>query len=458
MEIKDDRFNWQKILMDHSCRRSAAHNRFLQTRKNALLDLEKIFYLQVANRQHSSNMAPVSGQTSIPVSSGHSYTERLVLEQPLFDKFHLEQFSRGPVEGCFGEDYRVFRNKRVARIPNGDFLLMSRVMEIEGKPFEINPPASIQVEYDVLTDAWYLLDNDYPSIPYSILMEIALQPCGFLTAYLRTPLLYPEIEYYFRNLDGTSCLILEKDLRGKVIQANASLLSSVVSAGIIIQKFSFELSSEGSPFFQGETTFGFFTGETMAKQAGLDGGGKSTPRQMSDKQDVLLDLNSLRTMAEAPDKPAYYTLPRRQMKYLDEIKILTDTVDGKSVRLIGSKMINPQDWFFDCHFYQDPVMPGSLGVEAVFEALKAYALHFRLGDHFTNPHFSLEAGQDVTWKYRGQIIPANKHMEIEVISLTVEEHPDRIVVKGDASLWVDQVRIYEIKNAAINVREGGKNE
>ncbi len=103
-------------------------------------------------------------------------------------------------------------------------------------------------------------------------------------------------------------------------------------------------------------------------------------------------------------------------------------------------------------------MPGSLGVEAVFEALKAYALHFRLGSNFTNPHFSLEAGQDVTWKYRGQIIPANKHMEIEVKSLAMEEHPDRIVVKGDASLWVDQVRIYEIKNAAINVREGGKNE
>ncbi len=458
MEIKDDRFNWQKILLDHSSRRSAAHNRFLQTRKNALLDLEKISQMQAANRQFSSNMASVSGQPSIPVPGEPPQAEKLDIHQPLFNKFHLEQFARGPVEGCFGEDYRIFRNKRVARIPNGDFLFMSRVMEIEGKPFEINPPASILVEYDVPLDAWYLFDNDFPRIPYSILMEIALQPCGFLTAYLRTPLLYPEIEYFFRNLDGTSCLLLDMDLRGKVIHAKASLLSSVVSAGIIIQKFSFELSSEGTPFFRGETTFGFFTGETMAKQAGLDGGGKSTPRQLIGEQAIPLDLKSLTTMQDPSNKRTYYSLPRRRMRFLDEIQILPDNMGLKVESIYGSKMIDPKEWFFDCHFYQDPVMPGSLGVEAVFEALKAYALHFRLGDHFINPHFGLEAGQDVTWKYRGQIVPANKHMEINVKSLRIEEHPDRILIMGDASLWVDHVRIYEILNAAINVREGGKND
>jgi 3-hydroxymyristoyl/3-hydroxydecanoyl-(acyl carrier protein) dehydratase len=248
------------------------------------------------------------------------------------------------------------------------------------------------------------------------------------------------------------------DLRGKVISAKATLLSSVVSAGIIIQKFGFELSSNGIRFFEGETTFGFFTGETMAKQAGLDGGGKSTHPQKNGSQAIMLDTKPVLNMVDPSNKRAYYTLPRGQMRFLDEIWLLPDAANGKPVSIYGSKMINPQDWFFNCHFYQDPVMPGSLGVEAVFEAIKAYALHDRLGYHFINPHFGLEAGQDITWKYRGQIIPANKHMEIEVVSLVVEEHPDRIVVRGDASLWVDQVRIYEIKNAAINVREGGKND
>ena len=36
----------------------------------------------------------------------------------------------------------------------------------------------------------------------------------------------------------------------------------------------------------------------------------------------------------------------------------------------ASRPVNPQDWFYPFHFYQDPVMPGSLGVEAILEAMQ----------------------------------------------------------------------------------------
>ena len=43
------------------------------------------------------------------------------------------------------------------------------------------------------------------------------------------------------------------------------------------------------------------------------------------------------------------------------------------------KAVDPRDWFYACHFYQDPVMPGSLGLEAMVEALQAFVLRLGLG-------------------------------------------------------------------------------
>ena len=36
-------------------------------------------------------------------------------------------------------------------------------------------------------------------MPYSVLMEIALQPCGLLGAYLGSTLKFPDKNLYFRN-------------------------------------------------------------------------------------------------------------------------------------------------------------------------------------------------------------------------------------------------------------------
>ena len=58
-------------------------------------------------------------------------------------------------------------------------------------------------------------------------------------------------------------------------------------------------------------------------------------------------------------------------------------------------------------------MPGSLGVEAIIELLQCYALSNDLGKQFTNPRF-IAPTTKVEWKYRGQITPLNKKMNLDV--------------------------------------------
>ncbi len=38
-------------------------------------------------------------------------------------------------------------------------------------------------------------------------------------------------------------------------------------------------------------------------------------------------------------------------------------------KIIAELDIDPSLWFFDCHFYADPVMPGSLGVDAMWQLI-----------------------------------------------------------------------------------------
>ena len=111
------------------------------------------------------------------------------------------------------------------------------------------------------------------------------------------------------------------------------------------------------------------------------------------------------------------------------------------------------DWFFSCHFYQDPVMPGSLGVEAILQAMQLYALQQNLGGHLKSPYFTHRANHKIAWMYRGQIIPDNERMYLEIHISNVDVSDTQVTLTGDASLWKDTMRIYEVKDIAMSILE-----
>jgi 3-hydroxymyristoyl/3-hydroxydecanoyl-(acyl carrier protein) dehydratase len=115
--------------------------------------------------------------------------------------------------------------------------------------------------------------------------------------------------------------------------------------------------------------------------------------------------------------------------------------------------VDDRAWFFAAHFHQDPVMPGSLGLEAIFQAMRAYALQLDLGRPFCSPRFGLAADHLTVWKYRGQITPDAGQMDLEVDMTRLEERDGRVTLLGDASVWCDGLRIYEVRDAAICLAE-----
>ena len=79
-------------------------------------------------------------------------------------------------------------------------------------------------EYDVPLDEWYFSSERQAAMPFAILLEIALQPCGWLAAYLGSALTSKE-DLSFRNLGGKAVYL-------EPVLADAGTLSIKIQFGL----------------------------------------------------------------------------------------------------------------------------------------------------------------------------------------------------------------------------------
>ena len=376
----------------------------------------------------------------------------------LYDSTVIDEFAMGSLAKVFGPEFNIYDHKKGPRTPNGDLQLISRILDLKGERFNFKAVSEIVSEYDVPENAWFLVENSAPIAPYAIIMEIALQPCAFLSAYMGTTLLYPEAEMCFRNLSSEAQLIYTPDLRGKTIRVIVKMLNVSKAAETVVMNFTYELVCDGNTFYQGKTQFGYFTPKALGMQKGLDRGAKKPPwfaeqnLELSTAQKIVLQTEQAQQQyyQANPQKP-FYRLAGKQLDFLDEAYLFPNLGLFKQGYVFATKKVDPNDWFYPFHFHGDPVMPGSLGVEAILQAMKLFILDQGLGSEFQSPYFSHHPGT-THWNYRGQITPDNETMDLEIHIKSIENLPNSIVVKADAHLWKNKMRIYEITDAAIVIQ------
>ncbi len=384
-------------------------------------------------------------------------------EGALLNELDITKFALSNLSEAFGPDFACYDGRTVSRQPNTDLQLISRVLRIEGERLQLKQPSTIYAEYDVPKDAWYYQQNASNTMPYSVLMEIALQPCGLLGAYLGSTLPFSDKNLFFRNLDGTGELLdlpMGTDWRGKTIHNKAVLVSSVALGGTVLQNYTFELSIDGQVFYRGKSSFGFFPGEALAQQVGLDNGKAIAPwyqqHHLEAKDYMSIKLDSLygkMKLFKAPTDKPHYRLSGEQLSLLNDLKLVKEGGEHGKGYIYGHQAVKLYDWFFTCHFYQDPVMPGSLGVEAILQAMQTFALQQDLGKEFKSPRFVQVANHTTVWKYRGQILQGVENMHCEVHFKTIERRGEQLVIIGDAYLWNEDTRIYQITDLALGIEE-----
>jgi len=137
-------------------------------------------------------------------------------------------------------------------------------------------------------------------------------------------------------------------------------------------------------------------------------------------------------------------LPIDKMLMLDRITSITKE-GGKAGKgqIIAELDINPDLWFFDCHFVNDPVMPGCLGLDALWQLL-GFFLAWK-----GNPGLGRALGCGKV-AFRGQILPTNKLVRYEIDVTRIREGKTVLGI-ADCAVLVDGKQIYTAESIKVGL-------
>ena len=372
---------------------------------------------------------------SAAAKSDDASVDQAAKKPAIFGYDRILAFAVGKPSEAFGEPYRIFDEGRViARLPGPPYQFIDRITEIRAEPWKIVPGGEVEAQYDVPPDAWYFADNRQGDMPFAVLLEIALQPCGWLAAYMGSALT-SDVDVSFRNLGGGATQFAPVLPGSGTLSIRVKLTRASSSAGMIIQFFDYEVHAGRTLIYKGDTYFGFFPKVALEKQEGLKDAKRHQPSaaEMSRSRSLVF-----------PESAPY---PGGRLHMLDRIECWVPDGGPKALGFIrATRRVLPDEWFFKAHFFQDPVVPGSLGLESFLQLLKFISVE-RWGSAEGVRHEAVATRERHEWTYRGQVIPTDGLVTVEAVVTAVDDR--RRLLRADGYLSVDGRVIYAMKDFTL---------
>jgi 3-hydroxyacyl-[acyl-carrier protein] dehydratase/trans-2-decenoyl-[acyl-carrier protein] isomerase len=141
--------------------------------------------------------------------------------------------------------------------------------------------------------------------------------------------------------------------------------------------------------------------------------------------------------------PGNAQLPAPPMLMMDRITEIS--LDGGAFgkgHVVAELDVTPDLWFFDCHFPGDPVMPGCLGLDAMWQIVG-----FWLG-WSGSPGKGRALGGEV--KFRGYVTPQTRLVRYEV-SLRQVRRGRLVVGVADGQLFADDACAYIASGLSVGL-------
>lgn len=142
--------------------------------------------------------------------------------------------------------------------------------------------------------------------------------------------------------------------------------------------------------------------------------------------------------------PTNGRLPKPNMLMLDRIPLITvDTGKYGKGEIKAELDIHPDLWFFECHFEGDPVMPGCLGLDAMWQLVGFHLVWQGLQGRGR----ALGVGKV---KFTGQILPTAKKVTYQIDIKRVIARKLNMAI-ADGSVSVDGREIYTAEDLRVGL-------
>ena len=358
----------------------------------------------------------------------------------------------GKPSDAFGTMFEKYDGAlKCPRLPGPPYHFMSSIVEVDVAPGSASDSGTLVSTLEVDPDAWYFAEGQ-GTMPFAVVVEALLQPCGWFSCYLNF-FADTEGDVAFRNLDGDDCTI-HKDIGPDIgtLTFTTELTRFAKAGGTSIVFFNVTCRDAEGVVLTLKTDFGFFSPKILEEQKGLP---------MTDEMRArLIEPSDLAPMSLIPDGGELAHLPGMKSGAIRMLDAVTgfwpDAGDAGLGRIRTLQEIRAENWYFKAHFYDDPVQPGSLGLEALVQSARALVHLKGWLDGLENPVWEHPiVGFPVSWKYRGQVVPSRDEVVTEVEALKVDiVEGESVTVEIFGTQWVDGLRIYEVPCFAVRVRSG----
>ena len=143
--------------------------------------------------------------------------------------------------------------------------------------------------------------------------------------------------------------------------------------------------------------------------------------------------------------PGNAKLPSPPMLMFNRITNIDDSKGDFNKGLIEAELdIQEKMWFFECHFKQDPVMPGCLGLDAMWQLVG-----FFLG-WIGEPGRGRALGVNNV-KFTGEVLTNTKIAKYKVNMKRVIKRKDAVVGLANGILYADNKPIYEAEGLKVGL-------
>ena len=447
--------NKQKISSKTSSeilQQTQTHKAFIRARQTAEQQIAKLIKLQAevltgkasvevqpvapiaqpVAAQQTAQSVPELTETGFPIKgpAGYHYPPLQLEErfnQPekvIYDTADLVEFAEGDISKVFGEEYKIIDSyPRRVRLPTTDYLLVTRVTDLDAKVNEYKK-SYMATEYDIPVDAPFLIDGH---IPWSVSVESG--QCDLMLISFIGIDFQNKSERIYRLLDCELTFLEDMAFGGETLRYEIHIDSYAKNGEQLLFFFHYDCYvGDKKVLIMRNGCAGFFTDEELADGKGVILNDKDKAEFANAKKSYFKPLiSNTKTQYNYADMmklvegditgcfgPEYDQQGRNpSLKFSSEKFLMIERITKVDRQgghwglglIEGQKDLDPNHWYFPCHFQGDQVMAGSLMSEGCGQVAMFFMLWLGMNGTVNNARFQPMRGEAQTVRCRGQVLP-----------------------------------------------------